>query len=77
MHQLSNLPGMCADLPATNSADLIKPVNACDPYLCHRKSVAEMGGTMRLGSYPCKTGYAARKLSAEEHITERHRHRYG
>jgi CTP synthase len=40
--------------------------------------VEDLGGTMRLGSYPCRLkpgSLAARTYGAEE-ITERHRHRY-
>ena len=38
----------------------------------------ELGGTMRLGNYPCltKEGSLARKLYGKERIEERHRHRY-
>lgn len=38
----------------------------------------ELGGTMRLGNYPCltKEGTLARKLYGQERIEERHRHRY-
>ena len=38
----------------------------------------DMGGTMRLGAYPCEIaeGSKAREIYGEEHITERHRHRY-
>ena len=37
-----------------------------------------MGGTMRLGIYPCKLeeGTLARELYGEELIYERHRHRF-
>ncbi|MBP7587838.1 MAG: CTP synthase [Thermoanaerobaculia bacterium] len=40
--------------------------------------VEEMGGTMRLGAYPCKLeeGTLARSIYGEELISERHRHRY-
>ncbi|MDH3232752.1 MAG: CTP synthase, partial [Alphaproteobacteria bacterium] len=38
----------------------------------------DMGGTMRLGAYPCEIaeGTKARAIYGEAHITERHRHRY-
>lgn len=38
----------------------------------------ELGGTMRLGNYPCllKDGSLAKKLYQKEEIEERHRHRY-
>jgi len=40
--------------------------------------VADMGGTMRLGSYPCKVSPGTRGFEAygEEVIYERHRHRF-
>ena len=44
----------------------------------HQKNISEMGGTMRLGGYPCKvkTGTNAFAAYGKEDITERHRHRY-
>src|SRR3989344_880842 len=38
----------------------------------------EYGGTMRLGSYPCKVraGTLSRKAYGQEVVHERHRHRY-
>ncbi|ANI90372.1 CTP synthase [Arachidicoccus ginsenosidimutans] len=43
-----------------------------------QKKVKLMGGTMRLGSYPCeiKEGSLAEKIYRTTHISERHRHRY-
>jgi CTP synthase len=43
-----------------------------------QRSVADKGGTMRLGSYPCrlKEGTKARELYGQDLIHERHRHRY-
>jgi CTP synthase len=40
--------------------------------------VEEMGGTMRLGAYPCELteGTHAREIYSEPLISERHRHRY-
>jgi CTP synthase len=40
--------------------------------------VEEMGGTMRLGAYPCdlREGSLAHKIYGERRISERHRHRY-
>ena len=37
-----------------------------------------MGGTLRLGAYPCeiKSGTMAEKIYGSNHISERHRHRY-
>lgn len=43
-----------------------------------QKSISNMGGTMRLGAYPCKLiqGYKAYDIYGSEMISERHRHRY-
>ncbi len=46
--------------------------------LPEQKEVEEMGGTMRLGTYPCKLaeGTKAHAAYQDEVIYERHRHRY-
>jgi len=43
-----------------------------------QRNVHELGGTMRLGSYPCrvKPGTLAHRLYGAELVHERHRHRY-
>jgi len=43
-----------------------------------QKKIKMMGGTMRLGSYPCviKEGTLAHKIYGDTEISERHRHRY-
>ncbi len=43
-----------------------------------QKGVTQLGGTMRLGAYPCvlKPGTLAHKLYGRDEIMERHRHRY-
>ncbi len=43
-----------------------------------QKDVEDLGGTMRLGLYPCKTteGSLAREIYGSDLIYERHRHRY-
>ena len=43
-----------------------------------QKSISNMGGTMRLGAYPCQLveGSKAREIYGQEIISERHRHRY-
>lgn len=43
-----------------------------------QKKIKMMGGTMRLGSYPCiiKEGSLAHKIYGDTEISERHRHRY-
>jgi CTP synthase len=44
----------------------------------HQKGVTDMGGTMRLGDYPChlKPRSLAAKAYGEKKIKERHRHRF-
>ena len=46
--------------------------------MAEQKSIQNMGGTMRLGAYPCalKKGTAAHAAYRSENIEERHRHRY-
>lgn len=43
-----------------------------------QKKITEMGGTMRLGAYPCtiKEGTLAHRIYHNTHISERHRHRW-
>lgn len=56
--------------PATNSPviDLLEA----------QKNISQMGGTMRLGAYPCKLeeGTLAHQVYGKSDINERHRHRY-
>jgi CTP synthase len=57
-----------------------------DPATPHRiiyklrelRGVEELGGTMRLGAWPCKleAGTLAHKIYGKSEISERHRHRY-
>lgn len=44
----------------------------------HQRAIVQKGGTMRLGAYPCtvQKGSLAYKVYGQEHISERHRHRY-
>ena len=43
-----------------------------------QKKITMMGGTMRLGAYPCKIteGTLAHRIYGSTEISERHRHRY-
>ncbi len=43
-----------------------------------RDETSDMGGTLRLGAYPCmlKEGTLARRAYRQDEISERHRHRY-
>jgi len=47
-------------------------------YLKEQEYVTEMGGTMRLGAYPCvlTAGSLAAQLYESTEVSERHRHRY-
>ncbi|MEX0961530.1 MAG: CTP synthase [Simkaniaceae bacterium] len=52
-----------------------------DPVICllsEQAQVTELGGTMRLGSYPCtlKPGSQVLSIYGKDLIQERHRHRY-
>lgn len=44
----------------------------------HQKKIDKLGGTMRLGNYPCnfKKGSLARLVYGQDQVYERHRHRY-
>ena len=46
--------------------------------MMEQKSITDMGGTMRLGAYPCdlKEGSKAREIYGVGSVEERHRHRY-
>ncbi len=46
--------------------------------MADQEGVTELGGTMRLGAYPCVLAEGSRSLEAygERKISERHRHRY-
>lgn len=66
-------------LEGANSSE----INASTPYpvidlLPDQKDVADMGGTMRLGLYPCKVVEGTNAYAAynDELVYERHRHRY-
>jgi CTP synthase len=55
--------------------DTVHPVIS---LLAEQKGVKDMGGTMRLGAYPCRLaqGTKSAKAYGEKVIFERHRHRY-
>jgi CTP synthase len=52
--------------------------NAVINMMEEQKKIKAMGGTMRLGAYPCaiNEGSLAHKIYGETMISERHRHRY-
>jgi len=55
-----------------------KAPHAVISLLAEQRAVKEMGGTMRLGAFPCriKTGTLARKSYGRNAVSERHRHRF-
>jgi CTP synthase len=68
-----------ANLPQSNSAEF-EPTTP-DPVinlLPEQQDVVDLGGTMRLGLYPCRlvTNTLAFSLYQQEVVYERHRHRY-
>ena len=68
-----------ANLPKANSTEFDPETPDPVIYLMpDQREVTEMGGTMRLGVYPCNTvpGTVAARAYGEETIHERHRHRY-
>jgi len=52
--------------------------NAVINMMEEQKKIKMMGGTMRLGAYPCeiKEGSLAHTIYGQTNISERHRHRY-
>lgn len=68
-----------AGLPDANSTEMDR--NCRHPVVClleEQTGVTRLGGTMRLGSYPCNLveGSKARHAYAAAQVSERHRHRY-
>ncbi len=66
-------------VPEANSTEAVP--GAKDPVISlldEQRGVTDMGGTMRLGAYPCYLveGSKAREIYGVEDIRERHRHRY-
>jgi CTP synthase len=66
-------------LKASHSFEFDKETS--DPVISlldSQHKVTDMGGTMRLGAYPCRLeeGSLARKIYGRDEISERHRHRY-
>jgi len=68
-----------AGLPEAHSTEFEERTpNPVISLLAEQQGMKEMGGTMRLGAYPCrlKPGTTAVKAYGEKVIFERHRHRY-
>lgn len=55
-----------------------KTKNPVIDLMAEQKNVLDLGGTMRLGNYPCKVANDSKSFQAYKHqeIEERHRHRY-
>ena len=70
-----NIVGWTDAASAEFSSDTAHPVIDLMP---EQKNVTQLGGTMRLGAYPCvlRRDSLAFKLFGQERISERHRHRY-
>jgi len=78
----------CAVIEFARNVCHLKDANSLefDPHTPHpvihimedQKSIQQMGGTMRLGAYPCviTEGTRAHKIYGKIFISERHRHRY-
>ena len=68
-----------ARLPNTNSSEFEPECeNPVIALLRSQEGIHEMGGTMRLGAYPCKLrpGSRAAQAYGSQEVSERHRHRY-
>jgi len=65
-------------LKNANSTEFTQTEQNVIDMMLEQKKVKEYGGTMRLGSYPCKIeqGTKAREAYRKDLIHERHRHRY-
>ncbi len=70
-----NVAGFAGASSAEFSDDLEHPVVDLMP---EQEDIADLGGTMRLGAYPCKLAENSRAFESygEQIIYERHRHRY-
>ena len=68
-----------ADIPKATSVEFSAETRAPVIHLMEtQKSVREVGGSMRLGAYPCVLveGSKAHQIYGSTEISERHRHRY-
>jgi CTP synthase len=67
------------NLPHAHSTEMDQSTeDAVINMMEEQKKIKMLGGTMRLGSYPCliKQGTLAHKIYGDTEISERHRHRY-
>lgn len=66
-------------LPETNSSEFeAECENPVIALMEEQYKIQDLGGTMRLGAYPCriKAGSRAAQIYGAEEVSERHRHRY-
>ena len=66
-------------LPSTNSSEFeAECENPVISLMESQRKVQDMGGTMRLGAYPCRLrpGSRAGQIYGADEVSERHRHRY-
>jgi CTP synthase len=63
------------------NSEEFKAIKDCNPVIAmmeEQKNIANLGGTMRLGAYPCSLvkGTKAHDAYSKHEVSERHRHRY-
>jgi CTP synthase len=66
-------------LPETNSSEFAPEcANPVVSLMDSQREVQDLGGTMRLGAYPCRLtpGSRAQQIYGADEVSERHRHRY-
>ncbi|HXV86505.1 MAG TPA: CTP synthase, partial [Gemmatimonadales bacterium] len=66
-------------LPATNSSEFAAECeNPVISLMQSQRDVEDLGGTMRLGAYPCRLrpGSRVAQIYGVDQVSERHRHRY-
>jgi CTP synthase len=66
-------------LDGSHSAEFLR--DTLDPVIClldSQREITDLGGTMRLGTYPARlrAGSRVQKIYGVQEISERHRHRY-
>ena len=66
-------------MPETNSSEFAPEcANPVVSLMDSQREVQDLGGTMRLGAYPCKLspGSRVQQIYQTDEVSERHRHRY-
>jgi CTP synthase len=70
--------GVCR-MPETNSSEFAPEcANPVIALMDSQREVQDLGGTMRLGAYPCRlaAGSLVHEIYGADEVSERHRHRY-